>query len=101
MSDHCIAQYQRERWKSGGNKPERLMTMRPGNVNMEKLLQAAVTTASPQPSCVCVTLTSSARQRVTSRKRGTLADQDNHREQTGTERQSRSDGDHGDTVCHV
>ena len=49
-----IAQYKRERWKSGGNKPERLMTMRPGNVNMEKLLQAAVTTASPHPSCVCV-----------------------------------------------
>ena len=42
-----IAQYKRERWKSGGNKPERLMTMRPGNVNMEKLVQAAVTTASP------------------------------------------------------
>ena len=77
------------------------MTMRPGNVNMEKLLQAAVTTASPHHPVFVSTLTSSARQRVTSRKRGTLADQDNHREQTGTERQSRCDGDHGDTVCHV
>ena len=83
------------------------MTMRPGNVNMEKLLQAAVTSSNhgvTAPSCVCVTLTSLARQRVTSRKRGTLADQDNHREQTGTERQQRrcaSDGDHGDTMCHV
>ena len=49
MSDHCSI-LERERWKSGGNKPERLMVMmRPGNVNMEKLLQCnhGVTASHP------------------------------------------------------
>ena len=104
MSDHCSI-LERERWKSGGNKPERLMTMmRPGNVNMEKLLQVAVvtsvTTASPHPIlCLCLP----AQHWVTSRKLGPLADQDNHREHTGTETEEETvdnryacDGDHGD-----
>ena len=46
MSDHCSIP-ERERWKSVGNKTERLMTMmRPGNVNMEKLTSNHGVTAS-------------------------------------------------------
>ena len=80
-----IAQYQRERWKLVGNKPERLMTMmRPGNVNMEKLLQCNHGVTASHPVFV-FTLTSPAQHRVTTRKLGPLADQDNHREHTGTQ----------------
>ena len=86
MSDHCSI-LERERWKLVGNKPERLMTMvmmRPGNVNMEKLLQCNHGVTASHPVFV-LTLTSPARHHVTTRKLGPLADQDNHREHTGTE----------------
>ena len=88
MSDHCSI-LERERWKLVGNKPERLMTMmRPGNVNMEKLLQCNHGVTASHPVFV-LTLTSPARHQVTTRKLGPLADQDNHREHTGTEAQRR------------
>ena len=107
MSDHCSIP-ERERWKSGGNKPERLMTMmRPGNVNMEKLLQCNHGVTASHPVFV-LTLTSPAQHWVTTRKLGPLADQDNHREHTGTETEEETvdnryacDGDHGDAMCHV
>ena len=81
--------------------------MRPGNVNMEKLLQCnhGVTASHP---VFMLTLTSPARHWVTSRKLRPLADQDNYHEQTGTETEEETVdnryacyGDHGDTVCHV